>query len=92
MADVIIDHSPTSDHLAELGVTKWPTWSKEVSKFPFEFNARETAYIIEGECTLTPSDGSAVIHFKAGDLVTFPEGLKVIWEVKVALKKHYKHG
>lgn len=92
MADVIIEHNPSPERLAELGVSKWPTWSKEVSKFPFEFGARETAYILEGVCTLTPVDGGPVVDFKAGDLLVFPAGLKVIWEVKSALKKHYKHG
>ncbi|ROH86871.1 DUF861 domain-containing protein [Pseudomethylobacillus aquaticus] len=92
MANVFIDNNPTPERLAELGVSKWPTWTKEVSVFPFEFNARETAYILEGECTLTPTDGSAAINFKAGDLLVFPAGLEVTWEVKKTLKKHYKHG
>jgi uncharacterized cupin superfamily protein len=92
LANVTIEHNPSEARLAELGVSKWPTWSKEVSVFPFEFNSRETAYILEGECTLTPTDGSAPINFTVGDLLVFPEGLEVTWEVKKALKKHYKHG
>jgi uncharacterized protein len=92
LANVSIEHNPSEARLSELGVSKWPTWSKEVSVFPFEFNARETAYILEGECVLTPDDGSAPIHFTVGDLLVFPAGLSVTWEVKTALKKHYKHG
>jgi uncharacterized cupin superfamily protein len=92
LANVTIEHNPSEARLAELGVSSWPTWSKEVSVFPFEFNARETAYILEGECTLTPTDGSTPINFTVGDLLVFPEGLEVTWKVKKALKKHYKHG
>ncbi|MEQ1602032.1 MAG: cupin domain-containing protein [Methylophilaceae bacterium] len=92
MANISIEHNPSEDRLKQLGVAKWPTWSKEVSVFPFEFNARETAYILEGDCTITPNDGSAAVDFTAGDLLVFPEGLSCKWEVKKALKKHYKHG
>ena len=80
---------PDASKLAVLGVTNWPTWSKEVSKFPWSYNSQEIAYILEGEVTVTPKNGGAAVDFGAGDLVIFPAGLSCIWEVKKALRKHY---
>jgi len=88
MSDIVIEHNPESSRLESLGVSKWPTWSKEVSVFPWVFHEQEIAYILEGECVITPEGGKAVT-FGKGDLVTFPAGLKANWEVKKELKKHY---
>lgn len=90
MATIIVE-KPTTERLASLGVTSWPTWTKEVSKFPWSFGSQEIAYILEGEVTVTPDDGGAV-SFQAGDLVTFPAGLSCTWNVKKALRKHYHLG
>lgn len=90
-SNIIIEHNPDEARLTALGVSQWSTWSKEVSVFPFEFDDQETAYILEGECVITPNDGSAPVNFAAGDLVVFPAGLSCIWEVKKALKKHYSY-
>ena len=76
--------------LAALGVNSWPTWSKEVSKFPWSYNSQEIAYILEGEVTVTPKNGGIPVSFGVGDLVTFPAGLSCIWEVKKPLRKHYQ--
>lgn len=82
---------PSAEKLAALGVTQWPTWSKEVSQFPWSFGTQEIAYILEGEVTVTPQNGEPV-SFAAGDLVTFPAGLSCTWHVKKALRKHYQLG
>ncbi len=82
---------PTQAQLDELGVTAWPIWSKEVSIFPWQYDARETAYILEGEVVVTAEDGEQ-LSFGPGDLVTFESGLDCTWEVKKALKKHYQFG
>lgn len=89
MSNIIIEHKPSKDRLATLGVTKWATWQKEVSVFPWVFPEQEIAYILEGECVITPENGVAV-KFGKGDLVTFPAGMKASWEVKKPLHKHYK--
>ena len=89
MSSITIEHSPSQDRLAKLGVTKWATWQKEVSVFPWVFPEQEIAYILEGECIITPENGVAV-KFGKGDLVTFPAGMKASWEVKNPLHKHYK--
>ena len=80
---------PNQAQLASLNVTKWPTWQKEVSTFDWVFPEQEIAYILEGECVITPT-GGAPVTFGKGDLVTFPAGLKASWQVKQPLHKHYK--
>jgi uncharacterized cupin superfamily protein len=88
MSDIIIEHKPNNARLEALNVTKWPTWSKEVSTFPWVFHEQEIAWILEGECVITPENGTPV-RFGKGDLVTFPAGLKCTWEVRQPLHKHY---
>ncbi len=88
MSQIIVEHTPAQSRLDSLNVAKWPTWSKEVSVFPWFFHEQEIAYILEGECVITP-EGGAPVTFGKGDLVTFPAGLKCQWEVKQPLHKHY---
>ena len=89
MSQIIVEKNPAQTKLDSLGVSKWPTWKKEVSTFPWHFLEQEQAYILEGECVITPEGGSPV-SFGKGDLVTFPAGMKASWEVKQPLHKHYK--
>ena len=86
---ITVEKNPSQTRLNELNVTKWPTWQKEVSVFPWIFHEQEIAYILEGECIITPTGGSPV-SFGKGDLVTFPAGMTANWEVKQALHKHYQ--
>jgi hypothetical protein len=86
---IVVESKPDQARLDELNVTKWPTWQKEVSVFPWTFPEQEIAYILAGECVITPTGGKAV-RFAKGDLVTFPAGMTATWEVKQALHKHYK--
>ena len=81
----------TQDEMKALDIVSWPTWSKEPSTFPWSYSEKETAYIIEGDVTVTADDGES-ITFGAGDLVTFNAGLSCSWHVKSPLKKHYKFG
>ncbi len=87
MAQMTVE-KPTEAQLNALGVKDWPTWSKEVSIFPWQYDAKEVAYVLEGEVTVTADSGEK-ITFGAGDLVSFEKGLSCTWEVKQALKKHY---
>lgn len=91
MSRIIVEHSPSSDRLNELGVSSWPTWSKEVSVFPWTYGDQEVAYILEGEVTVTPTGGEPV-SFGKGDLVTFPAGMSCTWDVRKPLRKHYQFG
>lgn len=88
MSQIVVEHNPAATRLESLGISKWPTWSKEVSVFPWVFHEQEIAYILEGECVITP-EGGAPVTFGKGDLVTFPAGMKANWEVKQPLHKHY---
>ncbi len=91
MSQIKVERNPDVSRLKALGVSSWPTWSKEVSKFPWTYSEQEVAYILEGEVTVTPKDGESV-SFGPGDLVTFSAGLSCTWEVKKPLRKHYQFG
>lgn len=91
MSKIVVEHNPDQARLSALGVTRWPTWSKEVSVFPWTFGEQEIAYVLEGEVVVTPKNGDPV-SFGKGDLVTFPAGLSCTWEVKKPLRKHYQLG
>ena len=84
-----VEKNPAQSQLDTLGVSKWPTWHKEISTFDWTFHEQEIAYILEGECVITPKDGSSV-SFGKGDLVTFPAGMKASWQVVQPLHKHYQ--
>ncbi len=84
-----IEHQPSENRLQELGVKTWPTWSKEVSTFPWTYDESETCYFLSGEVIVTPEGGEPVAMGK-GDLVTFPAGMSCTWEIRADVKKHYK--
>ncbi len=86
---ITVEKNPTLTRLDTLNVTKWPTWQKEISTFPWTFHEQEIAYILEGDCIITPTDG-APVSFGKGDLVTFPAGMQVNWQVIKPLHKHYQ--
>ncbi len=88
---ITLEHQPDEAKLREMGVFNWPIWSKEVSEFPWEYTAPETCYILEGEVTVTPEGGEPV-HIQAGDLVTFPAGLRCTWKITRPIRKHYTFG
>lgn len=91
MADIIIHHNPTKDHIEKLGVTNWPIWVKEASIFPWSYDSKEICYFLEGDVTVTPGGGEPVKVGK-GDLVTFPSGMSCTWEIHKNVKKHYSFG
>lgn len=86
MIEVI--HQPSDTDLQQQGVFDWPIWEKEVSKFPWTYDANETCYILEGHVTVTADNGESV-EIKAGDLVTFPNGMSCTWDIHQAIRKHY---
>jgi uncharacterized protein len=91
MSQITIEHNPSPERLKELGVASWPIWEKEISKFPLDFDEKETAYVLEGEIIVTPIGGEPV-RIVPGDLVVFSVGLDSLWEVVKPLRKHYNHG
>ena len=82
---------PSEEKLLKLNVNLWPVWEKEVSEFPWEYNEKETCYILDGEVVVTSDNGESV-KFGKGDLVVFPEGLNCRWKINKAVRKHYKFG
>jgi uncharacterized cupin superfamily protein len=85
----ILVEKATPQKVQELGATAWPIWSKEISTFPWEYDQKETCYILEGEVEVTPEHG-APTRFGAGDLVVFPAGMKCVWKISRAVRKHYR--
>jgi len=86
----ILVEKPTSEKLSSLKVFSWPIWRKEVSKFDWFYEQKEVCYFLEGEVTVQTSDGE--VSFGKGDLVTFPQGLSCVWNIKKPVGKHYKFG
>jgi uncharacterized cupin superfamily protein len=79
---------PTTEHLEKKGVSSWPIWEKEISRFDWRYDTIEECYLLEGEVVVETEDGEQV-KFGKGDFVRFPKGLSCIWDVKVPVKKHY---
>ncbi len=77
------------DEIKKRGITNWPIWTKEVSRFDWSYDSVEECLILEGEVTVETQDGKAV-NFGKGDFVTFPKGLSCTWTVKKPVRKHYK--
>ena len=46
--DKILIEKPDEQKLEELGVGSWPIWEKEVSRFDWYYDDKETCYILEG--------------------------------------------
>lgn len=81
---------PTTEELETMKVKEWPIWQCEPSTFPYEYDDKETCYILEGDVTVTTPTGE--VHFQKGDLVVFPKGLKCEWNVAEHVRKHYRFG
>jgi len=89
MANIKIEHKPDKQKLEFMGVFEWPIWEKEPSRFDWSYDSDETCYLLEGKVKVEPESGKPV-EFGAGDLVSFPAGLKCVWDISQKVKKHYK--
>jgi uncharacterized cupin superfamily protein len=89
--DMISVEKPSEEKLAELKVRSWPIWEKEISEFPWEYDEKETCYILEGDVEVIPDNGKPV-SFGKGDLVVFKRGLRCTWKINKPVRKHYKFG
>ena len=77
----------TDEKLKELNTDGWSGWECEPSTFDWEYSADETAHVLEGKVKVkTPYEE---VEINAGDIVTFPGGLKCTWTVIEAIKKVY---
>ena len=86
-----VEKAVSSDRLENLGVKDWPVWEKDISEFPWSYDAQETCYLLEGEVEVIPEQGSPVI-FGKGDLVIFPAGMSCRWKIMKKVRKHYLFG
>ena len=85
--DVVVK-KPTEEETATC--KGWPIWTCEPDKFDWDYTQSETCLVLEGEVTVTDRpEGEESVSFGRGDLVVFPVGLKCIWNVKGAVRKHY---
>ncbi|HUX53238.1 MAG TPA: cupin domain-containing protein [Williamwhitmania sp.] len=71
--------------------SSWGIWTKEISVFPWDYEEKETCYILEGSAEVTDSQGNKVT-FGPGDWVEFEQGLTCIWKITKPIKKHYTFG
>lgn len=82
---------PTEEFLARRNVRSWPIWQKEASRFDWYYDRTEECYLLEGRVTVETPDGEKV-SFGPGDFVTFPQGLKCLWDIAEPVRKHYHFG
>lgn len=78
----------SEEALTKKNVYTWPIWECGVSEFDWFYDSAEQCYFLKGDVIVKTGDQEVAI--KKGDFVTFPKGLKCIWIVKEAVKKHYK--
>lgn len=79
---------PKKEDMEKEGITAWPIWEKEVSRFDWHYDATEECYLLEGEVIVETDDGEKV-EFGKGDFVTFSKGLSCVWDIMAPVKKHY---
>jgi uncharacterized cupin superfamily protein len=89
MQGIRVESNPTRQRLEQLGVFDWGIWSKEISVFPWTYDCNETCYFLAGEVVVTPQGGEPVAMGE-GDLVTFTAGLSCTWDIRRAVRKHYR--
>lgn len=87
--EIEVISNPPQSKLDEMDIPNWPIWEKEASSFPWTYDMKEICYILEGEVTVTPNGGEPVT-IKAGDLVTFPNGMSCHWDIAQDIRKHYQ--
>ncbi len=77
----------SKNEISKKGVFSWPIWSCEMSEFDWEYDDKESCYLLEGEVEVSTS--LETVNFCGGDFVVFPKGLKCFWKVIKPIKKHY---
>ncbi|KAG4991751.1 hypothetical protein HKD37_09G025783 [Glycine soja] len=86
---VKIEKNPPQSKLNELGVSTWSKWEGGPAKIPWSFKEEETMYLLEGKVRVTVEGSVGSFEIGGGDLVVFPKGMNITWEVIEAVKKHY---
>ena len=81
---------PSDQEMSEKGVLSWPIWTCGVSEFDWEYDERESCYLVEGEVEVKTD--FEIVRFSVGDFVVFPKGLKCRWKVTRSVRKYYSFG
>ena len=79
----------SQEALKKKGVFGWSVWEKEVSRFNWQYDSVEECYFLEGKVVLE-IEGGGPVEFGKGDFVTFPRGLRCVWNIKEPVRKHYR--
>lgn len=77
----------TDAEIKKRGIRNWPIWEKEACTFDWSYDSVEECLFLAGRVTVKSDQGD--VEIKAGDFVTFPEGLTCVWEVHEPIRKHY---
>ena len=83
----IVTKPMSIEEAKKLGIDSWSRWECEPSIFDWEYDEQETAYVFEGDVVVTAGDEK--VHITGGMLVSFPKGMKCVWEVRETIKKAY---
>jgi uncharacterized cupin superfamily protein len=86
-----VERNADESRLRSLGAFDWDVWSKDISTFPWTYDAEETCYLLDGDVIVTP-DGGTPVRFGKGDLVVFPAGMSCTWDIRAPVRKHYRFG
>lgn len=84
----IVTKKMSLEEAKALGINTWSTWECEPSVFDWHYSEKETAYIFEGEVTVTANGEET--HIGPNMLVVFPKDLSCVWHVHKTIKKVYK--
>ncbi|KAK8541558.1 hypothetical protein V6N13_137833 [Hibiscus sabdariffa] len=89
---IVVERNPSESKLSELNIKCWPKWGCSPGKYQLKFDAEETCYLLRGKVRVYRKGSSTAeyVEFGAGDLVIIPKGLSCVWDVSVAVDKHYK--
>ena len=91
VSQIVLERDPPADELRRRGVFDWPQWAHGPDTFPWTYDEDEDCYLLEGEVVVTPDAGAGPsVTLRAGDYVSFPRGLSCTWEIKSAVRKHYR--
>ncbi|AES93635.1 putative rmlC-like jelly roll protein [Medicago truncatula] len=85
---VKIEKNPSKSKLIELSVSTWPKWEGGPLKIPRSFKEEETMYLVEGKVKVTVEEKIGSFEIGGGDLVVFPKGMTITWEITEPVKKH----
>lgn len=83
----VIIQKLSKQEIEDLGISNWPVWEKEVSRFEHYYEGDEECLFLKGEVVIeTPEANYTIIP---GDFVTFKDGLTCTWDIKKRVRKHY---